>query len=610
MGYFGKEWRKFTNADEIMENFRSYKSVTKWDVLNYFGSATTGNADALRNLLNSKYYPKSEVFQHFKNLNNVRYWSDEARDVLKAFYAEVRAELNDSQDINLFLIYRDILEPGKDENRKFEWLDENRDKLVVGDVSWDTFDILANPSLGYDETLKKILTLELFPRDEVKTRFEIYGLNYYNPMVKTYIGNDWWKLFDGSSPALKRLEGDQRFQALEFFSRKPAEEFNSFVNNIKFTSEELYARYKNVRKEGTPKVLYNWIYPIVNEFRKEEAIIRKQNRDEFWLDAGGKKLHEYFRLGFGQNLIQSKEDYIKVLEAYAESGLSVSDFCSRMRIANVEGFHKCLARYQNQNEEFANRVVEKRIEIQKQFVQETAGFVQKIAKGELSVGDYLQQTSRPSSLESLKSLSIKMYGDEKSKGSIAFLKNVIVYYYNRLNSYDNGRTDSENLSKMLSKQEVDFILGKEGTARNGAVGQLYLDDIFRKTTAPVGVVDPRFYKATVVGTEYKKIMKKLVDYRYPFDSKEFFSGTTELMLSDGRIVPVNRETFKKAYQFLSVHNIYKGNGVMRRTMRGVLEGKVESTEEMAKSMRDEQFDHLANLENAKTIEEYLELIEQ
>lgn len=621
-----KSWVDCTEPDEIMELLKHDGRYTKAGVLAYFGKI--GDLETLSNLLNSKHFTPEEVAAIPRSsFVGVKY--QPARDIIINYANQSWESLTNVADI---LNMRVCILPLEEEmEQKIDYLNKINPNFV---------DELTENSYSNERiTPYKIFTVLCMEKEKYKDKIVHLLLNY--PSLSKYlcgqnIDREIWLEYEKAVIQARKVKGSwkkensyelimyqateqNKWEILEYFAKRSPQIFNSIIKNytnikmiskIGYTIYEVVEHYKDIDLSTLPQPLVEYIEKCkadINsiddkkEVRKQLNAERRQESLKSWYNEDGSVV-ELFKMG---NIVPySREDYLAILTRFMSSDLNVATFCSKYKISNINGFRKMLEKFSLESDIYAEQINKKLESASNKFMGKTRKLIEDVCVNNQPLS-ILFGNSKSHSLSTFINFAKKTYQD--SNMAEILVNKVIEYYYTRTNEYGNS-FEPENIAKMLTLNEVRFLVGEEilnqmVTGAKVGLSQIFMQDIR-------GIVKPNadVVQTKVNGRGDDKLRSKLTQYNSRFKKNEYFRSTTTLILGNGEQVQITPEMVDMAYQFVKSHKLYPAEKTMQLTIRAVANGKIqnqEQTQDEKKTMREQA---MALINEITSIDEYFKAV--
>lgn len=306
---------------------------------------------------------------------------------------------------------------------------------------------------------------------------------------------------------------------------------------------------------------------IQNAFKRNKSLYRSDKRDIDgydidWLDENG-NLISFFTLT-NNYVINSKEDYLKIVEKYLDSGMSVPLFCKQYGISSYDGFNNLLKRVGIENVDMQNSIDAVKEHAKEMFLATLKNTANQINEGELNFKDYI--TNNYNQFYNIR-LLIKYINNKQ-----LFMKQIIDYITNepfikisRLN-----RLFETNTSNLVNTIKIYLIK----TGLNNAQIIAELNNVLNRYKYP--------YKRAAF-----KIVKNDVEYN------------------------VDDSVIDKALVYIHNNNIYKCKYTVELICKKIALGEIDYDVEMEEKKEELKTMILYSaLEKAKSIEEYLNVMDE
>ena len=612
-----KSWRDCTEPDEIMEWIEYLNTVDKFLVVRYFGCVEK-NIEMLRRLLNSKYYTP-EDFAYKDGRFWMRWNYQPAKEILIQYANRVWQNLNDIEEIWNTRIAAISLD--QDIQQKLDYFKIHNKEIYEG---------LLEHKSGI-APLKAILLRLMQNKEQNKNNIIEFLIKH--PSMIQWVGDreildeyEKERKIKGTWRALKSYElimyqatEKNKWEILEYFAKRRPQIFYSIINNctyikgsnkVSYTIYEVVEHYKDIDLSTLPQPLVEYIEKCkadINaiddkrEGRKQLNAERRQESLKSWYNEDGSVV-ELFKMG---NIVpSSREDYLAILTRFMSSDLNVATFCSKYKISNINGFRKMLEKFSLESDIYAEQINKKLELAQNKFVGTTRKLIEDVCVNNQPLS-ILFGNSKSHSLSTFINFAKKTYQD--SNMAEILVNKVIEYYYTRTNEYGNS-FEPENIAKMLTLNEIRFLVGEETLNQMVTGAKVDLSQIFMQDIR--GIVKPNtdVVQTKVNGRGDDKLRSKLTQYNSRFKKNEYFRSTTTLILGNGEQVQITPEMVDMAYQFVKSHKLYPAEKTMQLTIRAVANGKIqnqEQTQDDKKAMREQA---MALINEITSIDEYFKAV--
>lgn len=617
-------WRKSTNPTEIMEAIKDLKKIDKFYVLEYFGIEKR-DAQVLSKLLYSEYYTPEEIISRgYKYYNK---WTYElTRKMLLEYVNQVWQNLDNAKDIinaRIGLFASDIeeyemkLDYFKKRNPQlYRQLVEEMLKLGKDGVC-ACFESLRG---DFEQNKKLIVKLAVrYPylrkrldNNNTKERIVLYIVD--NIIVNNSQNQDW-RTEENAQLIMFKANNNNKWEILEYFAANNPKTFNTIINNYTTTNDsnkkvcyirdEVLSHYQDADLDAMPAPLREYILKLKQEVvnlqyakekRKEDRAQMKTRRLLAWEKNGS--VVSLFKLGHISP--GSKGDYERILKRYLDEKISVIEFCSKYRIDSHDGFRKMLDKFSAEDETYAEQIKTQLDESKAKFLEEVGRILYDICvKGE-SVGQFtIHSKSLP--LSKLQDFAERSFINKNYYETLAL--RVVDYYYERLNSYTTS-IEPQNISNMLTVNEIRFIVGPENYNLMLQGKQVDVDAIFTKRVERLYSSHLQLMNKKVSGAGRDTISKRLIKYNTRFFKKEYLKDKTTIQTESGKMVEVTEEMVDMALHYAFCKGLYISNAVMNALIRAVANGKINNLQEMRTSKERMARRALTLVKDITDIDEY------
>ena len=306
---------------------------------------------------------------------------------------------------------------------------------------------------------------------------------------------------------------------------------------------------------------------IQDALKRKKSIYHSDKRDINgydidWLDENG-KLINFFTLA-NNYVINSKEDYLKIVEKYLSSGMSVPFFCKQYGISSVDGFNKLLNRAGIENIETQNSIDE---------VKDCAKQV------------YLG--------------TIKNIANQINEGKLTFKE----YIDSNFNQFHKFRLLIEYISdkRLFIKQLIDYICNEQliKVDRLNALFETDLRNI-------VNAIKPYLYKVGINDANTLRALYQVLNkYKYPY------KRVVSKIIKNGVEYNIDDSVIDKALVYVHNNDIYKCQYTVDFICKKIAMGEINYDVELEEKKEELKIVILYSaLEKAKSIEDYLAVMDE
>ena len=610
-------WKNSRNPDEIMDIIKDLEGVSKFTVLDYFGTEKI-NLQMLQKLLNSGYYTPEEIAE--RGWEHYIHWTHEpALDILLNFANLAWQKLEDPSRIaevsvgivpdkrKLFIIK---LKYFKDNNpsiyHKLLSTNECREFLQ------DELDMMltANPK-KYKKQIFRLLTSypEALDGFDVFKCKKLFSEEEYKQIIEQRQRN--WKYETNAELIMYNATEENRWEILEYFAQKDEGIFNSIVNGFSGVAKkpikkvypliDIVENYADADLESLPKCLKEFIIMARKglQLKKEEKDRKKLEKDLSWKDANGEPL-ELFKLGHISP--SSREDYEKILKKFLEEELSIVAFCSKYGIRDYNGFRKMLDKFAIENPEYKEQIESKSNSQQSNYITTAVKLIKGVCMGGKSVETIIKH-SRSYSLEKIQDLAQSLF--PHTVFCEVLTVKIIEYYYDRLNSHTSD-IDYKNISNMLTIDEIRFILGAERMR-----GRKYkIEEIFKDRVLFIKDFNPYILGKLVISNAPNSILRNLSKYNGGFTKTAYFKDKTLMLDANGNRVEVTEQMVDMALQYAYANDMPIREFVINVLIRGVVKGIIQNEQQTQQEMADMRAQAKSLIYEIVDIDEYFEAMDK
>jgi len=573
-------WRNETDPDKIMENGGSQES------LSYF--LHQKKFQILRNLLESKHFEEVKRSCNFytRRMNLALDLPEDERVFLQELYDEWWVESCRDLDIERIEKFRhpfwDHARILSERTRFYESLTDEDIEKLPGD--WHRYIDDKNPLFKY-VPFKKVMEVgedrgfyeknsisksaRMAKNGELVYR-KILTLNaeeLSNVMVHLSRIDDttlyfWANVTSHDKRLLQFLSREEKLKFLPILIVNNPQGYRAFVIENDFTDEEL--------KDVVEKYGQNYFVKAYQESSQRGRIGRAKKKER-WLDNNGQFV-QYFKID--GKPVETKQEYFMILDEFLQSGLSSGEFCHDYKISDRNGFLLAHERRCREDEEYSQRSKDVNEERKRKLFFAIAGNISDTLQNFEALSSILnEKLTRHISLE-----KFTIFSDKIDKNlTTPLLKQISKYYKSRLDEYK-GTLTEDDLKKMLTNEEVNFITaaGTEKEYEFVIFGdELTLDHVFCKRMERLRAEDPRFFFSVVSNKKPDVIAQQLKRYNYRFDGKQYLREKTQL-LANGTMQDVTKEEVDKALLFAKKNNLYPSTAAIRDIIRAIKLGNIKS----------------------------------
>jgi hypothetical protein len=348
-----------------------------------------------------------------------------------------------------------------------------------------------------------------------------------------------------------------------------------------------------ISQNETVKKMYDRTKKIYNSESKDH-----NGYDTDWLDSNG-NIIPFFSLKYDFP-IKTKDDYLKIVEIYTKSSLSVPHFCSIYGISSPDGFNRLLKRVGYESYDAQKNIDKIKEDAQKRFLILHKEIAQKIDKGEMTFEDYMKKSTSLSNkfkwiyeYTALSTTEKKAILDSKSKEEAeaeikeishekrSKLMNQVIDYIKN-NKYE---LDVKKLYRLfIEEKDEEIEISKLFKTING-----YLYD--------AGIGNQNNFEALKILDKYKGRYNKVINED---------NVVSKINCIDGKEYIVTSDMENKAISYLENHKIYICGFTVARIAGQIAKGELKYSE----PSKLENYQVLkSELSQAKSIDDYMNIME-
>ena len=540
---------------------------------------------------------KKEVHNFDKLPENVVYWIIKEYYSAKNFYMDFSYNGKLTYDETLLLAekYPQSVQ-GKLEDLK-KWCNSVITKKTGGFLSKDFYKLIASSKALEECLVKAANKLIINPSD---AREITPDLDKLPEIVKTSIETPW-KMKSEPFMIIRDVGEENKWEALSWFAQNRPTTFRRLVGTKYFKKTDVLSHYSG--QENLPQPIQEMFDEEQERLRRAEG--RKQDAEDAkknFYDLDG-NLKQFFTIN-GKIKPQNKNDYLVIYKQFAKSNMVIPSFCKRYKIYPVEGFRKMLEVLALNDPEIAEEIKRIGETNQKRTYGKFMTSIEKIARGEQSVKDFLENTPNT------QTFSLEFYIAHAKENctldvQLAFTRKIIEYFSNRMSkcAQPNG---PEELAQLLTKKEFEFIKGDSKLNISMLqTDRLSLGDIFYRNTEFLNNYDKTFFRENVIKAK-TGLRTVLGAYGVKFNKEAYLAEKTKFIIN-GEIVEVTEETIDKASIFVHYHKLCPTKNVYRSVIKAILEGKITDKDLKISSETPEKTNELLDrIRSAESLDEYFE----
>lgn len=334
-----------------------------------------------------------------------------------------------------------------------------------------------------------------------------------------------------------------------------------------FNNPQLFdtiAESQNILFDLLPKEVKN-SEKIQNALKRKKSIYYSNKRDINgydidWLDEKG-NLIRFFSLA-NNYVINSKEDYLKIVEKYLSSGMSVSLFCEQYGVSSVNGFNRLLNRIGIENTDKQDDIDKVKGQAMQMYLEKIKNIANQINEGKLTFKEYID--NRYNRFHKFK-LLIKYIDDKQT-----FMKQIIDYISN------------EQLLKINK-----------------------LNTLFETNTFNlVNEIKPYLYKFGINDANTLRVLYRTINkYKYPY------RRVVSKIIKNGIEYNIDDSVIDKALVYIQNNDIFKCQYTVDFICKKIVIGEINYDAELEEKREELKTMILCTaLEKAKSIDDYLTIM--
>lgn len=409
------------------------------------------------------------------------------------------------------------------------------------------------------------------------------------------------------------ISDERCWEILEWIANNVPEKLSLIINKRAafnpFGRRKVMEHYKNVEDESLipeaikfylsqpPEYLLYQSKKGVNNAESQNRAIEKKLA---WHDKKG-EIIKLFGLADGMQ-ITSVEDYKMIANYFMQSDLSVTEFCRRYQIDNVKGFKEMCEKIALTDANFADFYRDNLEKTSNAYVPIIKQLIEDVADKKMSVSEMLKSPPQNKSLETMMQIGSSVVDSEHLH---KFAEQIIIYYFNRTNSYDSNATWLGQILKRLTVEEVNFLMSARDEYRRNQGHDIQLGGEISRQFLPI----KEKISPVAQGMLYSKsrgVLKKLAVYSIGYKASEYLSGENKFKNKKGEITEVSQEMLDMAEAYATANGLYKSAGTMSRIVKAVLDGRIQNQAEAQEYKQKLQGSILQKMQESKDLSEYFE----
>lgn len=570
------ELKRVKNFSELQVFIKKY-SLDKEQLLYYLIEA--GNKNLLiKELLNKNMYTKEDIgtfIMKYNNFNNTY-----AMDMFNIY---VGNDWKKSTDIEQ--IIKKTNNMPKEIYERLEYFYENNETIFFRLLERLNPVSLYN-GLLYNPQNKEFVNILIDLAIEFPDKFFEAGVVLEGKIYKEFTkrrsalleSKDAWKRFADKGDVLMlgySINDSNKWEVFEYLLNNDQELFDKVCRKRadkdgKYRKSEIYNRYKD-RFENVPLILKEFLKEIeIYLAKREENLEKSRNSLRMKKEAIEKSWYDEKGIFIKLFTIEGKEishesEYYTICDKFLDCDLGIGSFAKKYKISDKAGFKKMLDKIAANDEELKQKIEVKMKKNQEYYMIKFNELVDKAIVSYAEVEDMIVH-SFTYSLSDIIQLTKQYRG---MKDYVQLANNIIEYYDNRLSSYTEEKS-VENLTKLLTENEIRFILGNDLYNLKQAGKNVEIDRVL--TTIFSGA------KTELSASTYKKLVAsvrlKIAKYNAQYKSKEYLAGERSFMDKDGILRKVDQKLVENGEFFAKDRNIYICSMTMRMILHAFILGNI------------------------------------
>ena len=399
------------------------------------------------------------------------------------------------------------------------------------------------------------------------------------------------------------------WEALEWIANNVPDKLNLIISKRAafnpYGRKKVVDHYKNIKDESLiPEAIKNYLSQSTDA-KNGKNIDGNQSRKYLekklsWYNKKGELL-KLFNLPDGMQ-ITSVEDYKMIADYFMKSDLSVAEFCRRYQIDNVKGFKEMCEKISLTDSHFAEFYNDKLESITNAYASVIKNEIEDVADYKLTVGKMISNQSQRKNLETMMQVGSSVVDSEHLR---KFAERVILYYFNRMNSYDSNSSRLSQIQKRLTVDEINFLMSaRDEYRRNRGMSIQLGGEISRQFLPIMDKIAP--FAQSMLYSKSKGVLKKLAVYSIDYKVSEYLSGENKFTGENGEIKEVSQDMLDMAEAYASAHGLYKSAGTMSRIVKAVMDGRIQNQAETQEYKQKLQESLLRKMKECESLSEYFE----
>ena len=427
--------------------------------------------------------------------------------------------------------------------------------------------------------------------------------------------SDKWKEYTDAELIHYLMPKGREWEVLEYFAENNYKVFINLINihvpNSPFSRKKVVEHYKDVdlkeldkTNPGIVKYIYdslNYMSGLSENGKKSSAYLKNlySERKKNFLDSSGHPIL-FFTIAKKFPVI-SNEECFEVANFFMSTGLSATAFCSKYEIDNIDGFRDAMNRVALNDENFKSYYDALITSKKTAFISLCRKTIEDVANKKMSVHEAIENHADSRSFTKLVSLANSLFDDPQILDQFVF--NVLSYYQDRVNSYDDS-LDPENIKNMLSFKEISFIVGADALSTMKTGKPVNPSQVLKHTLMPYQKQLSSITIHKMFNNDGRCLGSKLKSYNNFFSKRSYLSQNPHQVLSDGSIVPVTDDVIDMSECFARQHNLFRSYATITRLNRTILNGKLDYSAETESYKETLKKQIVSDLSECRTLEEY------
>ena len=323
------------------------------------------------------------------------------------------------------------------------------------------------------------------------------------------------------------------------------------------------------------------IYTIKRKSSSDsDARYDRKGYDIEWNDKEG-NLIKFFSLP-GKFKINSKDDYIKLIEEYKQSNLSVPAFCRKYYITDVDGFKNLIERLKKEKVSEEKELSEHSSKASKAFWEQNKKIANNILEGKITIEDWIKNYYNP--FQTI-SLLVSTITDDKR---VKFLN-------------------------MIADQTTDYIMAHENEIEVEKLSTLYSADYkFRiNGQSKLAIQMWKFLREKSSTPVNYALVKKACNIISLYSAKFTKNDIPTAVTYSGVRYDITKEQADQVFAYLDYRNLVCCPKTFNYHLKEILTGQLDFSEQ-TKNARKQMLENIVmlseQLNERATVDKYLETV--